>query len=200
VTEATFASAATAFARLVHDIPEATWDGPGLGEWDLRSLVGHASRSLITVSTYLQTAPGAKRTSPIRSSTTGRGRRLQRGHRGDRRARQAGGPSWAPTPATIDGLVAKALDDVAAVDDPLIAAIGGLGIRLSSYLPTRVLELAVHGLDVARAAGVDFTLPADALTDATVLAARIGVALGQGETVLMALTGRSTLPAGFSVV
>ena len=39
----------------MHDIPEAKWDGPGLGDWDLRSLVGHASRSLITVSTYLQT-------------------------------------------------------------------------------------------------------------------------------------------------
>jgi len=55
VSAATFASAATAFARLVHDIPASKWDGPGLGEWDLRSLVGHTSRSLVTVSTYLQT-------------------------------------------------------------------------------------------------------------------------------------------------
>jgi hypothetical protein len=51
---ATFASAARSFAALVHEIPASAWDGPGLGEWDLRSLVGHASRSLITVSTYLQ--------------------------------------------------------------------------------------------------------------------------------------------------
>jgi uncharacterized protein (TIGR03083 family) len=202
VTEATFASAATAFARLVHDIPEGTWDGPGLGEWDLRSLVGHASRSLITVSTYLQTAPEQEDLAdPVEyytyaaqyASSAGTEAIVERG-------RQAGRELGTDPAATIDGLVAKALDDVAAVDDPLIAVIGGLGIRLSSYLPTRVFELAVHGLDVARAAGVDFTLPADALTDATVLAARIGVALGQGETVLMALTGRSTLPAAFSVV
>ena len=51
---ATFASAAGSFAALVRDIPADRWDGPGLGDWDLRSLVGHTSRSLITVSTYLQ--------------------------------------------------------------------------------------------------------------------------------------------------
>ena len=51
---ATFTSAARSFAELVREIPASAWDSPGLGEWDLRSLVGHTSRSLITVSTYLQ--------------------------------------------------------------------------------------------------------------------------------------------------
>src|SRR6185436_2568879 len=54
VVSTTFRSAATAFADLVHAIPESAWDGTGLGDWDLRALVGHASRSLITVSTYLR--------------------------------------------------------------------------------------------------------------------------------------------------
>src|SRR5215216_8000358 len=49
----TFAEAAEVFAELVRAIPPDAWDGPGLGEWDLRSLVGHTSRSLITVETYL---------------------------------------------------------------------------------------------------------------------------------------------------
>src|SRR5215216_374438 len=52
VTE-TFAEGARTFADLVRRIPPGRWDGPGLGEWDLRSLVGHTSRSLITVETYL---------------------------------------------------------------------------------------------------------------------------------------------------
>ena len=55
---ATFGSAARSFAALVHDIPGDRWDGPGLGKWDLRSLVGHTSRSIITVSTYLQHSAG----------------------------------------------------------------------------------------------------------------------------------------------
>src|SRR5215207_5365596 len=29
------------------------WNLPGLGEWDVRALVGHTSRSLLTVETYL---------------------------------------------------------------------------------------------------------------------------------------------------
>jgi uncharacterized protein (TIGR03083 family) len=205
VTRATFASAATAFARLVHDIPGSKWDDPGLGEWDLRSLVGHASRSLITVSTYLQTTaeredlPGAVEYYVYArqyASSAGAGAIVERG-------RQAGRELGADPATTVDHLVARALDDLgdlADVDDPLIAVIGGLGIRVSSYLPTRTFELAVHGLDVAQAAGVDFTLPTDVLLDATLLATRVGVALGHGVTVLSALTRRIALPAAFSVV
>jgi uncharacterized protein (TIGR03083 family) len=202
VSVATFASAATAFAALVHDIPASKWDGPGLGEWDLRSLVGHTSRSLITVSTYLQTTAEREdigtpeeyyvRVNPsvlgIDSSAV-----LERG-------RQAGVDLGDDPVAAVDGLVERVLGELAVAGDPLIQVIGGLGIRLHSYLPTRVFELAVHSLDIARAAGLNFTLPEDVLADAAVLATRVGVALGQGETVLTALTGRGALPAAFSVV
>jgi hypothetical protein len=76
----------------------------------------------------------------------------------------------------------------------------GAGIRLHTYLPTRMFELAVHGLDIARAVGVSFALPADVLEETTALAARIAVAEGHGETVLLALTGRAGLPSSFSAV
>jgi len=198
----TFRSAATTFADLVRAIPESAWDGPGLGEWDLRALVGHASRSLITVSTYLQTRADHKDvTSPadyyawVREhlTTADAGAIVERG-------RQAGRDLGEHPAETVDSLLERALDDVAAVEDPLITVIGGLGLRLSTYLPTRVFELAVHGLDVARATGLDFALPDDVLADATVLAARISVRLGTATPVLLALTGRSELPSGFSVV
>ncbi len=45
--------AATTFADLVNSIDPSAWSGPGLGVWDLRGLVGHTSRALITVLTYL---------------------------------------------------------------------------------------------------------------------------------------------------
>lgn len=198
----TFRSAATAFADLVHAIPESAWDGPGLGDWDLRALVGHASRSLITVSTYLR-APADREdvTSPAdyyawvheHLATADPGAIVERG-------RQAGRDLGEHPAVAVDSLLERALADVAAVEDPLITVIGGLGLRLSTYLPTRVFELAVHGLDVARAVGLDFTVPDDALAEATVLAARISVRLGSATPVLLALTGRSDLPPGFSVV
>jgi uncharacterized protein (TIGR03083 family) len=202
VTRQTFASAASAFAKLVHDIPTSKWDGRGLGDWDLRSLVGHTSRSLITVSTYLRTtAEREDLAGPVEYYVYARDFASNAGAEAvTERGRQAGRELGSDPAATVDHLVAKALDDLHAVDDPLITVIGGVGIRLSSYLPTRTFEMTVHGLDIARATGVDFAIPEEVLVEAAVLATRIGVALGQGETVLAALTGRTPLPTAFSVV
>jgi uncharacterized protein (TIGR03083 family) len=199
----TYTAAIRAFAALVHAIPENAWKQPGLGVWDVRALVGHASRSLITVSTYLQQqtdhedVPTAAdyyvRIQDYASTSADADAIVERG-------RQAGRDLGEDPAVTVDALVDRVLGDLAGVDDPLIAVIGGLGIRLSSYLPTRVFELAVHGLDIITATGVDFAMPEDVLTEATLLAARISVALGEGEAVLTALTGRAELPPSFSIV
>jgi uncharacterized protein (TIGR03083 family) len=197
-----FTSAARAFAALVREIPQSGWAGPGLGDWDLRALVGHTSRSLITVFSYLETtAEHEDVVSPqdyyarIRDAAwiAGPAEIVERG-------RQAGRDLGEHPAATVDAWADRALADVAAVEDPLIAVIGGLGIRLHTYLPTRVFELAVHSLDIVRATGIEFRLPPEVLDAATVLAARTAVKLGDGEAVLTALTGRSALPPSFSVV
>jgi len=47
-----FADAAGWFVRTAAIVGDR-WDRPGLGEWDVRSLVGHTSRALLTVETYL---------------------------------------------------------------------------------------------------------------------------------------------------
>ena len=201
-TDTTFESAARSFAGLARRIPDTAWDGPGLGDWDLRALVGHASRSLITVSTYLRTCAEREDVATPQAyyvqiadyaSNAGAEAITERG-------RQAGRDLGADPVGTIDGLIERVMSELAAAGDPLIEVIGGLGIRLHTYLPTRTFELAVHGLDIARAAGLSFELPANALEAATVLAAKIGVATGRGDTLLMSLTGRETLPSSFSVV
>jgi uncharacterized protein (TIGR03083 family) len=199
---ATFASAAGSFVALVHAIPADRWDGPGLGEWDLRSLVGHASRSLITVSTYLQ-QPAEREdiTTPQQYYTMVNPAALGLAPAGVvERGRQAGRDLGDDPAATVDGLLSRVLGELSDVGDPVITVIGGAGIRLHTYLPTRTFELAVHGLDIARAVGISYTPPADVLEEATTLAARIAAAEGHGETVLLALTGRAELPASFSVV
>ena len=199
---ATFTSAARSVAALVHNIPEDRWDGPGLGEWDLRSLVGHASRSLITVSTYLrQPAEREDIATPQQYYALVNPATLGVAPTGIvERGRQAGLELGDDPAATFDQLMSRAVDDLAGVDDPLITVIGGAGIRLHSYLPTRTFELAVHGLDIARAIGISFVLPTDVLEEATLLAARIAAVEQHGETVLLALTGRAELPQLFSIV
>ncbi|HET7668388.1 MAG TPA: maleylpyruvate isomerase N-terminal domain-containing protein [Mycobacterium sp.] len=199
---ATFASAAHSFAALVRGLPTDGWEGPGLGEWDLRSLVGHASRSLITVSTYLQ-QPAEREdiTTPQQYYAMVNPAALGLAPEGViERGRQAGRDLGADPAATVDALVTRVLGELSGGGDPLITVIGGAGIRLRTYLPTRTFELAVHGLDIARAVGIVFTPPADVLEEATALAARIAAAEGHGQTVLLALTGRDGLPPGFSVV
>lgn len=116
------------------------------------------------------------------------------------RGRQAGIDLGDDPAATVDGLVDRVLAELAEAGDPLIQVIGGLGIRLHSYLPTRTFELAVHGLDISRALGIPLALPADVLEETTTMAARTAVAAGHGETLLLALTGRGELPPSFSIV
>ncbi len=56
-----FAQAGQWFVDVLRDLPEARWAGPGLGQWSLRSLVGHTTRALLTVSDYLANAvPGTE--------------------------------------------------------------------------------------------------------------------------------------------
>src|SRR3954447_12580980 len=47
-----FADAAQWFVRMAALVGDR-WNRPGLGEWDVRALVGHTSRSLLTVESYL---------------------------------------------------------------------------------------------------------------------------------------------------
>lgn len=190
--------AAYAYADLVARIRPDQWAGPGLGEWDLRALVGHTSRSLVTVETYLgQPAETERLTSPAAylsavatvdpATVAGRGR--------------AAGAALGDEPAgLVRDLVDRVLPLVAGDDDPLVTTALG-GMRLRQYLPTRTFELVVHGLDIARAAG----LPAPAygpalLGEVLTLTAEAAVLGGRGPELLLALTGRSPLPTGFSVV
>ena len=196
----TYTSAARSFSTLVHVIHEDQWAGPGLGEWNLRSLVGHTSRALTTVASYLDTsAETVDIESPEDYYARAKASAIDPSGIAER-GRRAGVELGADPAASVDTLVGAALTQLGSGEDRLIRVVGDLGIRLHSYLPTRTFELAVHSLDIAAAAGVPFTLPDDVLEETTVLAARIAVRIGAGATALGALTGRAPLPASFSVV
>jgi uncharacterized protein (TIGR03083 family) len=197
---AVYGAAAAGFAELVGRIPPDRWAGPGLGEWDLRALVGHTARSLVTVITYLDmpadqvdiaSAEQYYLVAAQVAAADGAGV-LERG-------RRAGADLGEDPAAAVDALVGAATAKLNGRGDELIAVLGGAGMRLSDYLPTRVFELAVHGLDIAAATGLDFVLPTEVAATATGLGAGIAVAMGHGETVLRALTGRGRLPQPFSV-
>jgi uncharacterized protein (TIGR03083 family) len=194
-----FTEAAEAYASLVRQIGPEQWHGPGLGEWDLRALVGHTSRAMITVDTYLD-RPAQTEAVASPSAYVARGRALADPGAVAARGRQAGEALGEDPVGTVDALTAKVARRLERDDDPLIETIAG-GMRLSAYLPTRTFELVVHSLDIARAAGLDIPqFSVELLTEVAALAATTAVLAGQGAAVILALTGRADLPDGFSVV
>jgi uncharacterized protein (TIGR03083 family) len=197
----TYVATAHAVADLVRRIDPTAWDGPGLGEWSLRDLVGHTSRSLVTVIEYFS-RPVAREelADPADYYLATAALLLADPAAIVERGRQAGRDLGDEPAARFAALVAEAEAVVARTDPDLVVPTIVGGMRAGAYLPTRTFELVVHGMDIAEATGLDHDLPLQALEDATVLAARVAVRSDRGETVLRALTGRSGLPDRFSVV
>lgn len=194
-----FGAAAEAVTALVATIPADAWDGPGLGEWDLRALVGHTSRSLLTVESYLGQPAAREDLSTAEAYVAGAtvtvdpASIVQRG-------RDAGTALGAEPAAAFAAIVTRVLPLLDRDDDPLVSTIAG-GMRLSVYLRTRLFELVVHGQDIADALGVaPPAFSAEVWTAALELAARTAVLRERGPELLRALTGRAALPSGFTVV
>lgn len=199
MTYENFAEAARRFADQVRTIEARAWDGPGLGEWDLRALVGHTSRSLLTVESYLgQPAEAEEVASPAEYYAAVAA--VAAGPAVAERGREAGRAMGGDPAGYVDALVERVLPLAASAGDPLIRTFAG-GTRFTQYLPTRTFELVVHGLDIAAALGVPAPSYSPAVMDEVVtLAGSAAVVQGKGDEVLRALTGRGGLPPGFSVV
>jgi mycothiol maleylpyruvate isomerase-like protein len=193
---ATYLEAAASYVELVGSLP-APLTGDGLGEWDLRALVGHTSRALVTVSDYLRRpAPSVDletaadyvaglASAPSDPGVTSRG--------------IAAGEALGDDPAgAVRVLLDSVEDDLARADPDQVVTTYAGGMRLRDYLPTRTFELVVHGLDIAAAVPVRWTPPAAALAEAVALATEVAVRRGEGTILLRLITGRE--PGGLSIV
>ncbi len=193
-----FASAARWFLGTVDQVG-SRWDEPALGEWDVRSLVGHTSRSFLTIETYL----GRPATSIEVPSTADYYRataRLAAGPDVAERGRQAG-TALGPDPVRELAAVAeRVLPLVEQHDgDVLLTTIAG-GMRFADYVPTRTFELTVHTADLATALGLPRDVPPAAAREAMRIVTDLAVTGGSAGVLLLAATGRPVLPPGFSVL
>jgi uncharacterized protein (TIGR03083 family) len=175
---------------------------PGLGEWDVRALLGHTSRALLTVETYLAAAdPGDVATLDRAAGYFA----ATRGGLADpaavtQRGRDAGAALGADPAGAVREVAERVLRLVEATPDdaPVRTPVGTM--TLAGYLPTRAFELTVHGVDLLRA--VDRPVPAG-LGGCVAEAVRLGVELAGPDdvlAVLLAVTGRAPLPPSFSLV
>ena len=195
--------AVRAFTELVAVIDDDAWGRPALGVWTVRDLVGHTSRALLTVDSYLDPTRTAEvpdlpdAAAYFRVAQSALADPVAVAERG----RQAGAALGDDPAATVADLAERVLGRIeAAPDDALVSTPVGT-MTLAGYLPTRTFELVVHGLDLAGALGVD---PPAALTEPIFcclqLAATLAGARPDAAQLLLALTGRQPLPTGFSVV
>jgi Mycothiol maleylpyruvate isomerase N-terminal domain len=175
------------------------WDRPGLGEWDIRALVGHTSRSLLTVETYL-----ARPAAAVEITSAADYYRATKAAAADPavtvRGRQAGAALGADPAVAVAAIAMRVLPLLDGRDGTeLVTTIAG-GMRLAEYLPTRTFELTVHTADLASALQVHAEPPETAAAQALQLVTNLAVGDGLAGPLLLAATGRRGLPLGFSVL
>jgi uncharacterized protein (TIGR03083 family) len=193
-----FADAADWFVATTGSVGDR-WDQPGLGEWDVRALVGHTSRALLTVETYLAApADTAEIDSAIdyfRATSA-----MAAGTAVAQRGRDAGAALGSDPAAAVAEIAARVVLLIGERDgSELLTTIVG-GMRLADYLPTRTFELAVHTTDLATALGLPLDVPPTAAAQALELVSELAVAQEVAGPLLRATTGRSGLPPRFSVL
>jgi uncharacterized protein (TIGR03083 family) len=193
-----FTDAAQWFVRTAALVGDR-WSRPALGEWDVRALAGHTSRSLVTVEAYL-----ARPAAAVEVASATDYFRAVRAAAADAavaaRGRDAGIALGSDPPAAVAEIATRVLALVAARDGTeLVTTIAG-GMRLGDYLPTRTFELTVHTADLAIALGAPLDVPATAAAQALQIVADLAVADGLAGPLLLTATGRPGPAAGFSVL
>jgi uncharacterized protein (TIGR03083 family) len=183
-----FRDASRFLVEAVRAVPDSGWDAPGLGNWSVRELVGHANRGHTTVEEYLlrprqPQPPGSTYFSDEAIATRGR------------QAVRALGDDPAGAVAAASAAVIALIDQ--SPPDAKIGSPAGT-MTLAQFLPSRVAELTIHALDIVRAVGADLPAPPTALRESLVFVAQ-RAAGRSGQDVLLALSGRGQLPAGYSV-
>jgi uncharacterized protein (TIGR03083 family) len=193
-----FARAARSLADVVDTIRADQWDAPGLGVWDVRSLVGHALRGVTTPEEYLAqpaAAAGigsvgeyfaaAMATPGLHDAVAERGR--------------LGGLALGDAPAAaVRATVERVVPIVTATPLDTIFTLPFGTITLGVYLPTRIIEVVVHTDDLCRAVGHDPVASREEV-EAVLVAASSIVGRRSGLEIIRAVMGRAPLPEGFNL-
>ena len=140
-----FATAARSLASVVHRIRPEQWTLHGLGEWDVRSLVGHALRGVTTAPMYLATP-----TDEISVHSVADYFRFARSapdlHQGVAERGRAAGIELGDDPAAVvDAAVEEAIAVVMATPLDATLTLPWGTMRLREYLATRIIEVKPGG-------------------------------------------------------
>ena len=180
-------------------------DDAGLGEWNVRSLLGHTCRAFTTVEDYLIAGTTSVPQSPPPVESPAAYYRAAASLLADpqqvaRRGRDAG-QALGDDPVTAAATIIRRTRSLVAAtpgDATVITPVGAM--RLDDYLPTRAFEITVHGLDLAAATREQNPEYLQrGIPNAIVLCSQIATP-EQALALLRAITGRDELPTGFTIL
>lgn len=175
------------------------WERPGLGEWDVRALVGHTSRALLTIEAYLA-RPAAAVECASAAEYYRAARAIAASPAVAERGREAGA-ALGDDPATAVAEIAERILPLVDEQDGselVTTAVGGM--RLVDYVPTRTFELTVHTADLATALDARLDVPPAAAAQALGIVADLAIGDDAAGPLLLAATGRTALPPGYSLM
>ena len=187
------------FAGLVDGVDIDGWEAPALGQWTVRDLAGHTYRSISTVVGYSE-KPAAQVDVESAVAWILNVRQNADPERIAEMGRSAGLEIMDSPQMMVRGFLSMARDRVNALDEDFILATPQGGMRLIDYLQLRIMELVIHGGDLARALGVEATPPPSGMQVALQVLAGVAVAEGRGPALADALTGRTPLPSNFNLL
>lgn len=192
-TQAAYRQAAHWWRSLVGGVEDHEWDQGGLGEWSVRELVAHTGRAFRTVADYL----AGETKDPTEVATAAQYFRIvlaeqtPHAHIANRaRAESREHEDWVIATDQLWAAAELALGRATGAST-VHTFVGEM--RLDQYLATRVVELVVHGTDLARA----IDLPSPPPFEAAKVAVGVLVDLSTAEdlaTIGRMLTGRRGNP------
>lgn len=191
---AAFRHASHWWKSLVGAVDDGAWDQAALGEWSVRELVAHTNRAYKTIPLYLDGEVKDETWIPTAAAYFRTVLAEQTPHvhiaaRAKAEAEQRG--DWVEATAEMAER-AERLVATTAEDATVHLFVGEMA--LDQYLVTRVLELVVHGLDLA--AAIDLPLAAPPAASQLAVNVLLDLAVDTDHTaVLRLLTGRpASLP------
>ena len=182
MSKETFSEAVRFFLDTTARVPVDAWTNEALGIWNVRDLVGHTSRAILLVEEYATEG----------TTRSGFGTPDEIAERGRQAGRALGGDPVSALLTLADRVLAlvEGLPD----DHPMHTP-GGVR-PLSRYLPTRVAELTIHTIDLARALGVDAKPPRECVRATLYALADYAVRPGHGRRGGIRADGTRPAPSG----
>jgi uncharacterized protein (TIGR03083 family) len=200
---AAFVQASEFVLATLDAVGEQQWGRPGLGAWTVRELAVHTSRAWTTIIEYVDVPAELTLVSAADYYRAALGGGAAIHHQVSQRAKTQAEALEEPVPAVAHRLFREAENVLERTPaDHVVGTFAG-GIRLVDYLPTRVVELVVHGIDLCTAVGLPVEVPTPALE--LTLEVLVDLASERPERVdpvhlVRALTGRAPLPGDYDVL